>query len=67
MSTQQRQATSEKATTKDEAPQPAAKSATEERGEKLRAAMDDLIDEIDEALQENAEEFVNNYVQRGGE
>jgi ubiquitin-like protein Pup len=29
--------------------------------------MDSLIDEIDEVLEENAEEFVKNYVQRGGE
>ena len=37
------------------------------RGEKLTAAMDDLLDEIDEALEKNAEEFVASYVQRGGE
>jgi ubiquitin-like protein Pup len=36
-------------------------------GEKLRDDMDALIDEIDEVLEENAEEFVKNYVQRGGE
>jgi ubiquitin-like protein Pup len=36
-------------------------------GEKLRDEMDALIDEIDEVLEENAEEFVKNYVQRGGE
>ena len=29
--------------------------------------MDALIDQIDEVLEENAEEFVKNYVQRGGE
>jgi ubiquitin-like protein Pup len=29
--------------------------------------MDALIEEIDEVLEENAEEFVKNYVQRGGE
>ena len=29
--------------------------------------LDALIDEIDEVLEENAEEFVKNYVQRGGE
>lgn len=29
--------------------------------------MDTLMDEIDEILEENAEEFVRNYVQRGGE
>ena len=29
--------------------------------------IDDLLDEIDSVLEENAEEFVKNYVQRGGE
>ena len=29
--------------------------------------MDRLVDEIDEVLEENAEEFVKSYVQRGGE
>jgi ubiquitin-like protein Pup len=29
--------------------------------------MDDLIEEIDGVLEQNAEEFVKNYVQRGGE
>ena len=29
--------------------------------------MDELIEEIDDVLEENAEEFVKNYVQRGGE
>ncbi|MHB8245360.1 MAG: ubiquitin-like protein Pup [Acidimicrobiales bacterium] len=38
-----------------------------ERGEKLKAEMDDLLDEIDEVLEDNAEEFVRNYVQKGGE
>jgi ubiquitin-like protein Pup len=38
-----------------------------EKGEKLKEEMDTLIDEIDEVLEENAEEFVKNYVQRGGE
>ena len=27
----------------------------------------DLLDEIDSVLEENAEEFVKNYVQKGGE
>lgn len=36
-------------------------------GEKLKAELDDLIDEIDEVLEDNAEEFVRNYVQKGGE
>jgi prokaryotic ubiquitin-like protein Pup len=41
--------------------------ATSERGEKLKAELDDLMDEIDEVLEDNAEEFVRNYVQKGGQ
>ena len=37
------------------------------KGEKLKEEMDDILDEIDSVLEENAEEFVKNYVQRGGE
>jgi len=37
------------------------------RGKQLKEEMDALVDEIDEVLEENAEEFVKNYVQRGGE
>jgi ubiquitin-like protein Pup len=29
--------------------------------------MDDLLDEIDEVLESNAEEFVKSYIQKGGE
>jgi ubiquitin-like protein Pup len=29
--------------------------------------IDDLLEEIDSVLEENAEEFVRNYVQKGGE
>ncbi len=38
-----------------------------EMGEKLKEEMDDLVDEIDKVLEENAAEFVKNYVQKGGE
>jgi prokaryotic ubiquitin-like protein Pup len=41
--------------------------AGSEKGEKLKAELDDLLDEIDEVLEDNAEEFVRNYVQKGGE
>ena len=41
--------------------------ATSAAGEKLKAELDDLLDEIDEVLEDNAEEFVRNYVQKGGE
>ncbi len=37
------------------------------KGEELKEEMDSLVDEIDSVLEENAEEFVKNYVQRGGE
>jgi ubiquitin-like protein Pup len=30
-------------------------------------ATDDLLDEIDAVLEENAEEFVRGYIQKGGE
>jgi ubiquitin-like protein Pup len=29
--------------------------------------IDDLLEEIDSVLEENAEEFVKNYIQKGGE
>jgi ubiquitin-like protein Pup len=37
------------------------------KGEQLKSDLDDLLDEIDEVLEENAEEFVRNYVQKGGQ
>ena len=38
-----------------------------EKGEKIKAELDDLLDEIDEVLEENAEDFVRSYVQKGGQ
>jgi ubiquitin-like protein Pup len=37
------------------------------KGEKLKEEMDDILDEIDSVLEENAEEFVKSYVQKGGQ
>jgi len=37
------------------------------KGKKLAADAEKILDEIDAVLEENAEEFVKNYVQRGGE
>lgn len=45
-----------------EAPPAAAK-----QGDKIKAELDDLLDEIDSVLEDNAEEFVKGYVQKGGE
>jgi ubiquitin-like protein Pup len=38
-----------------------------ERREKLADDVDAILDEIDEVLEENAEEFVRSYVQKGGQ
>lgn len=43
------------------------KSELTKKGEELKEALDTLLDEIDELLEENAEEFVASYVQRGGQ
>lgn len=36
-------------------------------GQDVTDQIDDLLEEIDSVLEENAEEFVKNYVQKGGE
>ena len=41
--------------------------SSSERAARLRDDLDSLLDEIDGVLEENAEEFVKNYVQKGGE
>jgi len=46
--------------------EPAAGGASEQ-GEKLKGELDDLLDEIDEVLETNADEFVKSYVQKGGQ
>lgn len=56
-------------------PRPAkAETATEETtvtshksGAELKQELDDLLDEIDEVLEENAADFVRDYVQKGGQ
>lgn len=42
-------------------------STASESGERLKAELDDLLDEIDDVLESNAEEFVKSYVQKGGQ
>ena len=37
------------------------------RGEEIKADIDDLLDEIDDVLETNAEDFVKSYVQKGGQ
>lgn len=36
-------------------------------GSDLKSDIDDMLDEIDEVLETNAEEFVRSYVQKGGQ
>lgn len=50
-----------------EAPPPASAKGMHEKGKKIKDDLDQLIDQIDEVLEENAEEFVRNYIQRGGQ
>jgi ubiquitin-like protein Pup len=38
-----------------------------EKADKLKAELDDLLDEIDDVLETNAEEFVKSYIQKGGQ
>jgi ubiquitin-like protein Pup len=45
----------------DEAP------AATETGDKLKAELDELLDEIDDVLETNAEDFVKSYIQKGGQ
>ena len=44
-----------------------ASSDVAERKEKLDDDIDAILDEIDEALEENSEEFVRGFIQKGGE
>ena len=41
--------------------------AVSEQGEKIKAELDDLLDEIDSVLETNAEDFVKSYIQKGGQ
>jgi len=41
--------------------------ASSQQGEKLKAELDYLLDEIDDVLESNAEDFVKSYIQKGGE
>lgn len=53
----------------DETAAPEVEESTDlkERHEKLSDDVDDILDEIDSVLEENAEDFVRQYIQKGGE
>lgn len=46
---------------------PGANPEVAKKGKKIKEDIDKLLDEIDDILEENAEDFVKSYVQRGGE
>lgn len=62
---QQKQKTVAKTATK-QAPE-VVEEKTADKGTALKEEMDALLDEIDGVLEENAEEFVRGYLQKGGE
>jgi ubiquitin-like protein Pup len=41
--------------------------ASSSKAAELKDEMDDILEEIDSVLEENAEEFVKSYVQKGGQ
>ncbi len=51
----------------DDVTESAEVAAPPKQGEKIKEELDDLLDEIDSVLEENAEEFVRNYIQKGGQ
>jgi ubiquitin-like protein Pup len=67
MDRQERKPQSRKSTAAKEAEEVHANPKILETGQKLKEDIDTLVDEIDQVLEENAAEFVKNYVQKGGE
>ena len=51
----------------DEAPAPEVDAEVAERHEKLTEDVDAILDEIDDVLETNAEDFVRAFVQKGGQ
>ncbi|MBZ5739875.1 ubiquitin-like protein Pup [Nocardioides mangrovi] len=56
-----------KASEVDESVETAPESDVAERKEALDSDIDDILDEIDDVLETNAEDFVKSFIQKGGE
>ena len=56
-----------RSSTEEEVEQVEASEDVAERKERLDEDVDSILVEIDEVLEENAEEFVRGFVQKGGE
>jgi prokaryotic ubiquitin-like protein Pup len=67
MDKQERKSESRKPSSPKETEDVQADPNVAETGQRLKEEMDELVDEIDKVLEENAAEFVKNYVQKGGE
>ena len=63
----QQHKTPRKQSEEEEAPQVESSGEVTERKERLDEDVDAILDEIDEVLEENAEEFVRGFVQKGGQ
>jgi ubiquitin-like protein Pup len=51
----------------EDAAQVAPETDVAERKEALDSDVDDILDEIDDVLETNAEDFVKSFIQKGGE
>lgn len=67
MDKQERKSDSRKTSSPKDTEEVRANPEVVETGKKLKEDIDSLVDEIDEVLEENAAEFVKNYVQKGGQ
>ncbi len=56
-----------KRSTEAEESAPAATQELKERQDKIDEDVDAILDEIDEVLESNAEDFVKSFIQKGGE
>ncbi|MGH3383187.1 MAG: ubiquitin-like protein Pup [Nocardioidaceae bacterium] len=63
----QQQKRPQRSTETEDATEVAPSEDVAERKEKLDDDIDSILDEIDEVLESNAEEFVRGFVQKGGE
>jgi prokaryotic ubiquitin-like protein Pup len=67
MAEQERKAKQRSGSEQQDEPAHAPSPKLSEKGARIKKSIDEVIDEIDGILEENAEEFVKSYVQRGGE
>jgi ubiquitin-like protein Pup len=63
----QEQKQPKKGTETEEAVEVATDESVAERKDKLDYDVDELLDEIDDVLETNAEDFVKSFIQKGGE